>query len=159
VDANGAGPHVLVINDTKEILDVVRLLLEEEGYAVSLDDFSSFDAGAKLADVQRLAPDAVVLDFLVGGEALGWQLLQLLRLDPATRGIPIVVCTAAVRQVEELGAHLRTMGVEVVLKPFEIEHLLAALARALHPAGRPDTPGTPPSPEPPGNEGPPARPD
>lgn len=36
------------------------------------------------------------------------------------------------------------MGVEVVLKPFDIDHIYAALDRALHPAGKPEAPGTPP---------------
>jgi CheY-like chemotaxis protein len=140
---NDGAKHILVINDTKEILDLFRMLLEDEGYRVSLDSFSALDAAAKLADVKHLKPDAIVLDFLVGGEQMGWQLLQLLRMDPVTRGIPIVVCTAAVRQVEELESHLRTMGVEVVLKPFDIDDIYGALERALHPAGAPDAPGTP----------------
>lgn len=133
--------HVLVINDTKEILDLFRTLLEEEAYRVSLDNFSAHDAGAMLADVKRLAPDVIVLDFIVGGELLGWQFLQMLKLDRATAPIPTVVCTAAAHQVQELESHLRAMGVEVVLKPFDIDHILTAIARALSTGGDPETPG------------------
>jgi CheY-like chemotaxis protein len=136
--------HVLVINDTREILDAMRVLLEDEGYRVSLDNFSALDAGQKLADVKELAPDAVILDFLFRKEPLGWQFLQLMKLDRATAAIPVVVCTAAIREAEEQEAHLRTLGVEVVLKPFDIEHLVAALKRALDTAGAPDAPGVPP---------------
>ena len=47
-----------------------------------------------------------------------------------------MVCTAAVRQAEELGAqHLLTLNVQVVLKPFEIDDVIAAVARALQDAG------------------------
>lgn len=138
--------HVLVVNDTKEILDAFRAILEDEGYRVSLDNFSALDAGQKLADVKELGPDAIILDFLFGDEPLGWQFLQLLRMDRQTAGIPIVVCTAAVRQAQEQEAHLRTLGIEVVLKPFDIEDVLAALRRALDAAGRPDAPGVPPAP-------------
>ena len=149
--ANGTPPdqkqrHVLVINDTKEILDAFRLLLEDEGYRVSLDNFSALDLGQKLADLKALAPDAVILDFMFGDEPLGWQFLQLLRMDRQTANIPIVVCTAAVRQAQEQEAHLRTLGVEVVLKPFDIDHILAALRRALEPEGHPEAPGVPPTP-------------
>jgi len=139
--------HILVINDTKEILDAFRVLLEDEGYLVSLDNFSALDAGQKLADVKALKPDAIILDFMFGDEPLGWQFLQLLRMDRATAAIPIVVCTAAVRQAQELESHLRTLGVEIVLKPFDIEHILLALQRALDPAGKPDEPGVPPTPQ------------
>jgi len=139
--------HILVINDTKEILDAFRVLLEDEGYLVSLDNFSALDAGEKLADVKALKPDAIILDFMFGDEPLGWQFLQLLRMDRATAAIPIVVCTAAVRQAQEQESHLRTLGVEIVLKPFDIDHILLALQRALDPAGKPDEPGVPPTPQ------------
>jgi CheY-like chemotaxis protein len=140
VKSNDRTRHVLVINDTKEILDLFQILLEEEGYAVSLDNFSALDAAAKLEDVKRIAPDAVILDFLIGGEPLGWQFLQLLKMDRTTKSIPVVICTAAVRQVEELESHLRTMGIEAVLKPFDIDHILSALARALSEGDDPRTP-------------------
>jgi CheY-like chemotaxis protein len=129
-------PHVLVINDTPEILAIFRELLEDEGYRVSLDNFSSLDLGRLLAHVKELTPDAVVLDLLVGGEQIGWQLLELMKLDPATKRIPIVLCTAAIQQLEELGQHMRSMGIESVPKPFDIDDVSAALARALDYAGR-----------------------
>jgi CheY-like chemotaxis protein len=127
----------MVINDVPDLLEVIRELLEEEGYRVSLDTFSDFDLGARFADIKRLMPDALILDLIVGSELLGWQLLQMLKLDRETARIPVVVCTAAARQAEELGPHLRTLGVAVILKPFDIDALLSAVAQAL--AGGPET--------------------
>lgn len=127
--------HLLVINDTPAILDVFRELFEDEGYRVTVDTFSSFDAGAKLGQIKDLAPDVIILDFLIGGEPLGWQLLQLLRMSRDTAKIPVVICTAAVRQIEELGAHLLTLNVQVVLKPFEIDDAIMAVSRALEQHG------------------------
>ena len=49
----------------------------------------------------------------------------MLRMDRETRDIPVVVCTAAVKLVEDLQTHLDAMGVGAVLKPFDIDHLLA----------------------------------
>src|SRR3954454_16369409 len=108
------GAHILVINDTPEILDLFESLLEDEGYRVSVDNFSSRDMARKLVDIKRLKPDCIILDFIVGREDLGWQLLELMKLDPETRDFPVVVCTAAVKQVEQLAGHLRTMGVEAI---------------------------------------------
>lgn len=142
----GHGGHVLVINDTQEILDAFRALLEEEGYRVSLDTFDAADIRKKVADIEAMAPDVIVLDYMFGSEPLGWQLLQLLRMRHQTAHVPIVVCTAAAKSAEEMGPHLRTIGVEVVIKPFEIDAMLSAVARALQPTGRPDVPGTPPTP-------------
>ncbi len=95
---------------------------------MSLDNFS-VDASEKLAQITALKPDLIVLDYMVGGEGLGWQLLQLLKMDRSTTTIPVIICTAAVRQVEELQGHLLDMGVAVVLKPFNIDRLLAEIAK------------------------------
>jgi CheY-like chemotaxis protein len=137
--------HILVINDVPVLLEVLRDLLEGEGYRVSLDNFSEFDLAKKLADIKRLKPDAVILDIVFGGEPIGWQLLQLLKLDRATERIPVVVCTAAAAQVKDLEGHLRTMSVASVLKPFDIDTLLAAVAQAL--AGGPAAGLSPAPPE------------
>lgn len=125
-----ATTHVLVINDTPEILALFRDLLEEEGYRVTLDQFAG-DVGDKIRAIDHAQPDLIVLDFIIGGEALGWQLLQALRMDRRTASIPIVVCTAARKLVEELQGHLDTLAVGVVLKPFDIDHLLAEIRRSL----------------------------
>ena len=105
--------HVLVVNDTPEILDLFREILVEEGYRVSLYSYAFRDR-----------PDLIVLDFIIGDENHGWQLLQKLKMDRETASIPIIVCTAAINLVRELEGHLREKGVGVVLKPFDIDDLL-----------------------------------
>lgn len=123
--------HVYVMDDTPAILDLFRELLEEEGYRVTTDCFDVLAADQKLADIKRAKPDVIVLDYVIGGELIGWQLLQLLKMDRTTRSIPVIVCTGAARQVEELRAHLAEMKVAVVLKPFDIDRLLAEVAAVL----------------------------
>ena len=118
--------HVHVINDTPEILDVFRLVLEDEGYRVTTDRFTT-ELAPRVAHVRELTPDLLVLDLIVNGEAAGWQLLQLLKMDRATRKIPIIVCTAAVRTVDELHSHLDAMGIKVILKPFDVDHLITVV--------------------------------
>ena len=116
--------HVLVVNDTQEILDLFREILEDEGYRVSLYSYAFRD----LAEIKQLAPDLIILDFIIGGEAYGWQLLQKMKMDRETMTIPVIVCTAAVQLVRELEGHLKEKGVGVVLKPFDIEDLLRVVA-------------------------------
>ena len=123
--------RVLVINDDPAILEVFRALLEDEGYEVVLDTLRTGHLQTQYARLVEERPDVVVLDFVVLGEQVCWQFLQLIKMQPATARIPIIVCTAAVDLVKELGAHLTKMRVEVVLKPFEIDHLYDAIARAL----------------------------
>lgn len=55
----------------------------------------------------------------------------MLRMDRATREIPLVVCTAAARLAVELQPHLNAMNVRVVLKPFDSDRLLNEIREAL----------------------------
>jgi CheY-like chemotaxis protein len=118
--------HIFVINDTIAILELFTALLEDEGYRVTTDGFS-IEMVELLKRVKADRPDLLVLDFLIQDEGKGWQFLQMLKMDRETRDIPVVVCTAAVKLVEDLQTHLDAMGVGVVLKPFDIDHLLAEI--------------------------------
>ncbi len=124
--AAGTQKHILVINDTAAILELFVALLEDEGYRVTTDMFS-VEMTVLLNRVKADRPDLLVLDFMIQDEGKGWQFLQLLKLDLETRNIPVIVCTAAAKMVEELQPHLDRMGVAVVLKPFDIENLLAQI--------------------------------
>lgn len=55
----------------------------------------------------------------------------MLRMDPRAAPIPIVLCTGAAQEVENLAAHLAAMDIQVVLKPFDIATLAGAIRSAL----------------------------
>lgn len=122
-----APPHIVVINDEEAMLTLFRELLEEEGYRVSTLTYPTAD----LADLQILAPNLVILDMLFGGEDRGWHYLQQIRLNRATAVLPIIICTAAVRLVRDAHDYLTQMGIGVVLKPFDIDPLMAEVRRRL----------------------------
>ena len=121
--------RVLVINDTKEILELFRDIIEGEmGHEVVLMSF----APDELTRIVDQKPDLVVIDFVVGDREMdGWQLLQKMRMHPATVAIPIVACTAAVKAVRDQEAYLLEQGIEVVMKPFTVDQLEGAVIRAL----------------------------
>lgn len=118
-----------MINDTKEILELFRDILEGEmGHDVTLLSY----APDELSKILEAKPDLLVVDFVIGDREMeGWQLLQKMRMHRDTAGIPIIACTAAVKQVRESEAYLLEQGIEVVLKPFTIEQLEGAVQRAL----------------------------
>ncbi len=120
--------HIFVINDTVAILELFRSILEDEGYQVSTDGFS-IELVEMLQRVKAASPDLIILDFIILDEGKGWQFLQLLKMDRATKEIPVIACTAAAKLVEELQMHLDAMGVVVVLKPFDIDHLLEEIEK------------------------------
>lgn len=127
----GQQRQILVINDVPQILDLFVELLGGEGYLVTPNRFT-IEVDRLLAEVKKLRPDLIILDLIIGDEGLGWQFLQMLKMDRESRELPVIVCTAAVRQAQELQSHLDEMGVAVVLKPFDIDHLLAVVAGALN---------------------------
>jgi two-component system, OmpR family, response regulator VicR len=129
MSADGRQPHVLVINDTQEILDLMQELLEDEGYRVT-----TAVALLDIDKVKKIAPDIIVQDLLFEGtQELGWKFLTLVRLDPELACIPLILCTAAVRTVNdpEMAEQLDRLGIGVVLKPFLIEDLLSVITGAL----------------------------
>ncbi len=129
MSADSRQPHILVVNDTQEILDLLADLLEEEGYRVTTSL-----ARLDLDKIKALAPDLIIQDLLFEGtQEEGWKFLTLVRLDPALARIPLILCTAAVRTINEpvMAEQLDRLGVSVVLKPFLIEDLLSAITAAL----------------------------
>jgi two-component system, OmpR family, response regulator VicR len=122
-------PHILLVNDTQEILDLMQELLEDEGYRVTIS-LALLD----IAKVKKIAPDIIVQDLLFeGSQELGWKFLTLVRLDPELARVPLILCTAAVQTIRdpEMAEQLDRLGVRVVLKPFLIEDLLSAVSDAM----------------------------
>ncbi len=120
--------HILVVNDTEEILDLFRDILEGMGHRMTAWSYSPDD----LAKVTEIKPDLIVLDLMLGPTELqGWALLQKVRMSRETEDIPVVLCTAATNWVREQEGWLAANAVKVVLKPFKIEHLEHAIRQAL----------------------------
>jgi DNA-binding response OmpR family regulator len=119
--------RIMVINDTQEILELFREILVDEGYEVALYSYSIQD----MDEFERVRPDLIILDYMIGGEPLGWQILQKLKMRRSTANIPIVICTAASKAIQEMEGYLTTKDVAVVLKPFDIDDLVSAVKKAL----------------------------
>jgi two-component system, OmpR family, response regulator VicR len=118
-------PHILLVNDTQEILDLMQELLEEEGYRVT----SSLSL-LNVDKIRALAPDLIVQDIMFEhSQEAGWKMLHLMRLDPELARVPVVLCTAAVNVVREatMAEQLDQLGIRMVLKPFTIDELLQVL--------------------------------
>jgi CheY-like chemotaxis protein len=124
---DGHRPHILAINNDPAVLALFRDLLAEAGYQVSTQNYVDRD----LTQIKVLEPDLIVLDYMWANEDASWSLLQMLRMDPATTAIPIILCTGAVHEVKALEQHLIAMGVTVVLKPFNIDQLVDAIRERL----------------------------
>jgi len=80
-----------------------------------------------LRDVSRIKPDLIILDYYVGREGVGWEFLQLLKMEDSTAKIPVLLCTTAIKLVQEIGAYLATKQVMFLRKPFESHDLVTSV--------------------------------
>jgi CheY-like chemotaxis protein len=113
---------ILVINDSPEFLALMRDFLTDEGYTAELHATGE----GVLERVHAVAPALIVLD-LVLGEIDGWIVLAQLRADERARDIPVILCTAASERARRHDGELSGAGVQVLEKPFDLDHLLAMI--------------------------------
>jgi CheY-like chemotaxis protein len=117
--------RILVIDDNEDILDMFQELLSVEGYEVIVSDF--IDSSA----ICQIQPDLLILDYLAGQQPVGGQLIQCLKQQPATKDIPVIVCTTAGLGKAEQEPAFSLEGVSVVPKPFDVLDLLHTIRHML----------------------------
>ena len=123
--ARGAGTCVLLVEDEDQLRRVMKDLLERDGYTVA----EARDGVQALDQVDRLAPDVIILDLNLPGLD-GYSVLTQLRSRPATRSIPVVVLTAKGDEDNEV----RVFGLgadDFITKPFRAKALSARLEAVL----------------------------
>jgi len=111
---------VLAIDDDPNVVYLLQENLADAGYTV-IGAASGQDGLVKARDLQ---PRAITLDIMMPGTD-GWQVLHALKTDPQTRDIPVVLISIV--DQKELG--FRLGATDYIVKPFEREALIGALAR------------------------------
>jgi CheY-like chemotaxis protein len=119
----GDGHSILIVEDSRDERDAVRLTLEIEGYNVI-----AVAGGQEALTYMRGTeppPSMILLDLMMRGTN-GWEFRTEQLRDPHLAGIPVVVCSGDGRLTEKALA----LGIaEYLEKPIEYEALLAAVAR------------------------------
>jgi CheY-like chemotaxis protein len=116
-------PRVLLIEDDAATSDLLADLLEFEGFAPT-----ALGSALGAADrARRLRPDAILLDLLLPYRS-GASVLAALKADPATAGIPVIVCSAV---PDSLSPARAAQAAAVLEKPLDLERLLAAVRDAV----------------------------
>jgi len=112
-------PLIAVVNDDTDFLQLMEDLLSEEGYRTSIikEGDSAYRA------IKQQQPDLVVLDIRLSNPEGGFSIIDLLRLDPATSTMPIIVCSTNNVLMQANAARLHEKHCVVLMKPFEIAEL------------------------------------
>jgi type II secretory ATPase GspE/PulE/Tfp pilus assembly ATPase PilB-like protein/CheY-like chemotaxis protein len=121
----GEGTCVLLVEDEDQLRRVMKDLLEREGYTVA----EARDGGQALDQVDRFAPDVIILDLNLPGLD-GYSVLSQIRSRPATRDIPVMVLTA--KGDEDTEVRVFELGADdFITKPFRARALSARLEAVL----------------------------
>jgi DNA-binding response OmpR family regulator len=118
-------PKILIIEDERNIQELVKINLTFNGYEVLVAD--SGEDGIELAKMEP--PDLVLLDLRLPGMS-GWDVLMLIKTDRKLQKIPVIIMTATVPQGQENKFHMmKTAG--YLVKPFELNELLGKINQVL----------------------------
>lgn len=122
--SRGATPKVLLVDDDPTVRNIISHFLRKEGFVVE----KAGNGGDGLAGAKAGRPDLIILDAVVPGMD-GFELLSLLKKDPDTFSIPVLMLsalgeeTAIVKGLEE--------GADYILKPFSPQVLVAKVKKIL----------------------------
>lgn len=118
-------PKILVVDDELDALEVLGFKLREAGFT----PIFATDGLKALAAVRAERPDLVVLDLMLP-ELDGLEVCKLMRRDPATAGIPVLMLTAKAAEMD------RVVGLELgaddyVTKPYSPRELVLRIRKLL----------------------------
>ena len=117
---------VLVVEDDKNIAELLQMYLEKEGYAVTV----AHDGGAGLSKFRAIQPDLVLLDVMMPVMD-GWSVCKAIRTESQK---PIIMLTAK-GETDDKVAGLKTGADDYITKPFEMKEVLARIEAVLRRSG------------------------
>ena len=113
---------VLIVEDEKNIAELLQLYLEKEGYAVTV----ALDGGKGLEKFRAIRPDLVLLDVMMP-VLDGWAVCRAIRAESQT---PIIMLTAKSETDDKVNG-LKAGADDYITKPFEMKEVLARIEAVL----------------------------
>ena len=118
---------VLIVEDDKNIAELLQLYLEKQGYAVTV----AYDGGQGLEKFRSIQPDLVLLDVMMPVMD-GWTVCRTIRTESQT---PVIMLTAK-SQLDDKIAGLQSGADDYITKPFEMREVLARIEAVLRRSDR-----------------------
>ena len=118
---------VLIVEDDRNIAELLQMYLEKEGYAVTM----AFDGGQGLEKFRAISPDLVLLDVMMPVMD-GWGVCRTIRSESNT---PIIMLTAK-GELDDKVQGLKAGADDYITKPFEMKEVLARIEAVLRRSDR-----------------------
>ena len=113
---------ILLVDDEKEFVDMIKMRLEAKNYAV----ITAHDGIEALNKTRELRPDLIILDIMLPNLD-GYQICRMIKFDKTFGEIPIILLTALDQEKDrKLGEQVRADA--YITKPFEPEELVEKIA-------------------------------
>lgn len=119
--------RVAVVNDDTTFLSLVEELLSDNGW----EAFTLRESKTAFKMIKEDPPDLVMLDIRMNSPEDGWTIIELLKLDPVTTEVPIIVCSAALDDLQSKEEWLRQHNILTLPKPFDLDDLYKRVEEAL----------------------------
>ena len=119
-------PTILVVDDNRDNVEILRIFLESRGYRVA----SAEDGRSALAKVDEVHPGLVLLDVMMPGMD-GWQVCRTIKNHPEHSGTRVVMVTAK-GEFEDKYEGMRSGADDYIVKPVDLAELETKVRRNLH---------------------------
>jgi CheY-like chemotaxis protein len=129
-DASMPSKLILAVDDDTIFLELLEELLKDEGYPVQ----ACTQGDQCPPTVKELQPALVILDVRLP-QLSGLAVVDLLKRDPQTAAIPVLVCSASTPALQTAERRLQEHGVQILPKPFDLQELLDKIKQMI---GSPD---------------------
>lgn len=120
-----SGKRILIVDDEDDIVNLVRLILEDAGFEVH----ATANGLEALEKLQSENFDLVLLDIMMP-MITGWEVLRELRNQSKTKDIPVALLTARASPRDDNRQHPSDFC-DYITKPFEPEDLIARIKQIL----------------------------
>ena len=117
--------RILVVDDDRQIVGVVRDYLEQAGFGV----LTAYDGETALHTVRREHPTLILLDLMLPDRD-GWTIMQILRADAGLRRIPVIMLTARADDTDKI-VGLELGADDYITKPFNPREVVARVRSVL----------------------------
>ena len=128
----GSGRKILIIEDEPDVADLLTLNLRKAGFKIS----TVADGASGLQKAREDRPDFIILDLMLP-KMSGLEVCRILKSDPATSQIPILMLTAKAEEVDRI-VGLEFGADDYVTKPFSPREVVLRIRAILRRGEKPE---------------------